>query len=186
MRSQVNTISAHKGERCNAMRTRILLPVFVVLAILGAAVAWRTINFTGIYLIAREYRAQYERPSFTPIQMESSELIDNYQSNKYLADWKYYNKLVFVSGRIKQVILNSSKQHILYLDNGGMNGRIEIVGIFDSRETSNAISLLIPGQDIKVLGSCMGLHKKTIALVGCVITPKLYQWVAPDWKLNIN
>lgn len=98
-----------------------------------------------------------EKPDF---YITSNELISDYLDNEPKADEKYLNKLVQISGEVKQINLTDQSSSILLVANGMSN---VICQLNQNQKTNVKV-----GDELTLKGICTG-YLMDVVLVECII-----------------
>ena len=126
----------------------------VILLLIGAAVAWRLYNKPHMGVANIE----------TDMRMSAADLYNDFQRDETLANKKYLNKVIEVSGNVSEIQNVNGSQIILLSSTGDMGG----VSCQLTNDENNKKLTIKKSTTITVKGKCSG-YLMDVNLVDCVL-----------------
>ena len=113
----------------------------------------RVSNFVMMVLLLLAFFYIYTE--FVTTRISASELVNEYKLNKALADKKFLNKEIELTGKVSAYYQFNDGDNLLELESG--NKEIEIYCIIVSGKDNERASQLTKGTRIKLIGICTGM-----------------------------
>jgi len=113
----------------------------------------RVSNFVMIVLLLLAFFYIYTE--FVTTRISAAELVNEYKLNKVLADKKFLNKEIELTGKVSAYYQFNDGDNLLELESG--NKEIGIYCIIVPRKDNERASQLTKGTRIKLIGICTGM-----------------------------
>ena len=113
----------------------------------------RVSNFVMIVLLLLAFFYIYTE--FVTTRISAPELVNEYKLNKVLADKKFLNKEIELTGKVSAYYQFNDGDNLLELESG--NKEIGIYCIIVPRKDNERASQLTKGTRIKLIGICTGM-----------------------------